>query len=206
MLTVVNKMETINKAHEIMILLLKDFNSHTATSLSKKLEMSRWGMWKILKRLEKEHLIILKRVGSGKTSTQTIGLNWGNVLTEKNLALALTQEALRYKRWRFNFEKLEKYADFLIVFGSVLHSPEEANDVDVLVVAEKKNLSSIGDLIDEIQVSMEKNVHSINFTKSEFKKELKKGNKAYMDAVKKGVILFGQENFIKFIKGMQYGS
>ena len=35
--------------------------------------------------------------------------------------------------------------------------------------------------------------------KLEFKDELKKQNKAYIDALKKGIILFGQDNFIKFI-------
>ena len=37
----------------------------------------------------------------------------------------------------------------------------------------------------------------------EFKEELKKQNKAYIDALKKGVILFGQDNFIEFIRSLK---
>lgn len=205
-MTTINKMETIkNKAQKIVTILLKDLKGHTATSLSKGLKVSRWGVWKILKKLEKDQLIILESIGTGRTSTRRIKLNWDNILVEKTLALSLTQEALKYKRWRFNFNKLEKKVDFLILFGSILHSPKEAGDIDILVVTEKKNLIHVGDLIIKIQVSQEKDIHPINFTKLEFKKELKRGNKAYMDAIKKGIILFGQESFIKFMKGVQYG-
>ena len=37
----------------------------------------------------------------------------------------------------------------------------------------------------------------------EFENELKRKNKAFIDAIKKGIILFGQENFIKFMRGLQ---
>ncbi|MFH1591842.1 MAG: hypothetical protein ABIB47_00540 [Candidatus Woesearchaeota archaeon] len=196
------------KSREIPLVLLKDFSTtHTITSLAKELNMSRVGMWKLLKKLERDELIKLEPIGKGKTSTYRISLNWDNLLVEKTLALSLTQEALKHKRWRFNFEKLEKEVEFLILFGSILHSPKRANDVDILVVIEKKNLVNIGDLIVKIQVSQEKDIHSINFTKPEFKKELKKGNKAYAGAIKKGVILFGQESFINFMKEVHgYGN
>ncbi|MEK6869379.1 MAG: HTH domain-containing protein, partial [Nanoarchaeota archaeon] len=89
-MTTINKMETISRHQKIMNILLKDFSSHTATSLSKELKMSRWGAWKILKKLEKDNLVIIESIGSGETSTSTIKLNWDNILTEKTLALSLT--------------------------------------------------------------------------------------------------------------------
>ena len=39
----------------------------------------------------------------------------------------------------------------------------------------------------------------INFTSSEFKNEIQE-NKAFKDAIKNGIILFGQEKFVKFMK------
>ena len=48
-----------------------------------------------------------------------------------------------------------------------------------------------------------KKIHLIDLTESEFSQELKRPNKAYVDALKKGIILFGQENFIKFIRGLE---
>ncbi len=198
-------METIPKKQKIMCILLKDFDSnHTATSLSKTFKMSRWGLWKILRKLEKDQLIILDSIGTGKTSTYKIRLNWENPIVEKTLSLYLTEESLNHKRWRFNFGKLENKTNFLILFGSILQSQKEANDIDIIMVAEKKSFTIIDDLIIKIKISIDKDIHSISFTKQEFKKELKR-NKAYIDAVKKGIVLFGQENFVEFMRGIQYG-
>ena len=194
-------METINKPQKIMNILVKDFSIHTATSLSKELKMSRWGIWKILKKLEKDNLIIIEPVGSGKTSTSTIKLNWGSILAEKTLALSLTQEALKYKRWLHDFSSLQEEIDFLILYGSILYT-KEANDIDIIGIAKEKKLAKINDKMLRIQGTLNKKIHSINLTQKEFKEELKKPNKAYLDALKKGVILFGQENFIEFVKGL----
>ena len=57
-------------------------------------------------------------------------------------------------------------------------------------------------IIDKIQKTEHKKIHLIDFTTSEFKKELQH-NKAFIDATKKGTILFGQENFIKFMKPLK---
>ena len=58
----------------------------------------------------------------------------------------------------------------------------------------------IGKIISNIQITQDKKIHAINLTEKELKQELKDKNKAYIEALKKGVVLFGQENFIKFIK------
>lgn len=198
-------METINKpARRIATVLLKDFSIHTATSLSKELKMSRQGIWKILRKLEKEGFIMLEQVGSGKTSTQRIRLNWDNEAVEKILALSLLQEALQHQRWRFDFAELKPEVDFLILYGSILHSPKEAGDIDIIGVASKeKKLAKISDKILKAQETQAKKIHSINLTPKEFKRELKRPNKAYAEAIRKGVILFGHENFIKFIRELQ---
>lgn len=192
-----------NTAQQVATTLLKDFSVHTATALSKIIKLSRQGTWKILRQLEKEGLIVLEQMGTGKTSLQRIKLNWENVLLEKVLSLSLTQDALKHKRWRHDFAHLENKVDFLILYGSILNSPKEARDIDVIGVAPKQNLSKINDLVQKIQETQAKKIHSINFTQYEFKQELKKPNKAFVDAFKKGVILFGQEKFIEFVKGLQ---
>lgn len=199
-------MDTIkNTPQKIVTILLKDFTKiHTATTLSNQLSMSRWGVWKILKKLEKDEFIILDRVGTGKTSTQKIKLNWDNILVEKTLVFSLTQEALKHKRWRYNFDDIKQEFDFLILYGSILHSFREAKDIDILgVVSKEKKLAKIKDIFLNIQETQTKKIHSINLTKKEFKQELKKLNKAYLEAVRKGVVLFGQENFIKLIRELQ---
>ena len=76
-------METNKK---ILKILLKEFSvDHTITSLSKEAGLSRVGTWKILKRLEKENLIILSQIGTGKTSINRISLNWNNLVLKRPL-------------------------------------------------------------------------------------------------------------------------
>lgn len=185
----------------ILTVLLKDISAtHTATSLSKHLKMSRWGTWKILKQLESKSLIKLKTVGSGKTSTFIIMINFDNILTKKSLALYLTEESLAQERWQANFSDLEKETEFIILFGSILHSAKEANDIDMIIVAKTRNFIKIQKILDKIQKSEIKKIHNINFTEEEFKKELENKNKAFIEAIKKGIILFGQEKFVDFMK------
>ncbi len=188
---------------KVLVLLLKDYSGiHTASSISLKLKMSRWGVWKVLKRLEKEEIIVLRSVGKGRTSTKLVSLNFENKVTIKSLELFLVQEAMRQKRWVFNFEELEAEVEFMLLFGSVLHSPKTAGDIDILTVSKKRKLKDVNKVILKLQRSQEKMIHSFNYTEKEFRIELLDHNKSFMDGIKKGVILFGQENFVSFMRGI----
>jgi len=197
---------TENKTNtKILKILLKDFAiKPTITSLAKETGMSRVGIWKVLKKLKKDNLIILSPIGAGKTSTYIINLNWENPLVEKTLSLALTEDALKNQRWRVNFAELEDNVSFLILFGSVLNNPKEANDLDIiLVVKNKQSFHAVNKKILKIQQTQLKKIHNLDLTKNEFIAELKGPNKAYLDALKKGVVLYGQENFVNFVKNLQ---
>ena len=192
----------LKKSYEILKILLKDISKkHTVTSLAKERGISRVGSWKLLQELEKENLVLLTSIGPEKTSVREVSLNWDNPILEKTLALLLAEEALKQDKWRYNFKELKNHVDFLILFGSILHSPKEANDIDILsLVSDEENFAKIGKIITDIQITQSKKIHAINFTEKELKHELKEKNKAYLEALKKGVVLFGQENFIKFIE------
>jgi len=197
-------METDKPDTKILKILLKGFSvKPTITLLAKEIGMSRVGTWKTLKKLEADKLITLSPVGAGKTSAYIISLNWDNPLAEKTLALALTEEALRNPRWISNFAELEAKADFTIIYGSILHSAKEAHDIDILnVISSQNKFLEIEEATRKVQKTQMKKVHALNFTPAEFKVELKKPNKVLIDALKKGIILFGQEKFIKLIMSL----
>lgn len=188
---------------DILKAILRDLTiKNTITSLSKKLSITRMGVWKALKNLESNKFVNLIPAGGGKTSTYKLRLNWENPLVEKNLVTLLLEEAMKNQKWTINFAELEDKIDFLILYGSILHSPKDAKDIDILsVVKNKKQFVEINKIITKIQLTQIKKIHAINFTKEEFKNELiTQNNKAFIDAIEKGVVLFGQENFIKFVK------
>lgn len=189
---------------DILRILLKDISKkQNITSLSEEIKIKRPGTWKALKKLELKNLINLTPFGKGKTSVYEITLNWENPLVEKTLAAILTEDTLKQEKWRYNFKELEYQVEFLILFGSILHSPKKANDIDILNVLNKGKFEKIDKILKRIQVTQNKKIHAIDITKKELKEELRDKNKAYLDAFKRGVVLFGQENFIKFIKDIK---
>src|SRR3989338_11251801 len=134
-----------NTESKILKILLKQFSiTWTVTSLSNEIKISRVGIWKVMKKLEKEGLIVLTQIGQGKTSTASIKLNWENIILEKKLALILTEETLDYQRWLKSFEELKEITEFVILYGSILNYPQEANDIDFLeMVSNKKSFLKI---------------------------------------------------------------
>ena len=198
-------MEIVNNNLEnaLFFLLKNPFEIHTATSMANNLEITRPGMWKILNKLSNEGLINLEGVSKTKTSTIIIKLNHSNQITEKMLSLILTKEALKQQRWMANFKDLENNVHFLILFGSILNKPKEAEDIGILVITDKKSFKAIEEITLKIQKTLLKKIHFIDLTKEEFYQELKKQNKAYIDAIKKGVVLYGQDSFVQFMKDLQ---
>src|SRR3989338_3436997 len=192
-------------AQRILTIVLRNVaGAPTLAMLAESLSLSHVGVWKAVKKLEAEQFIILKKAGTKENSTYTIHLNWSNPLVEKTLALALEHEATKQKRWVHDFAEVGKEVDFLMLYGSILHSPKEANDIDVLAVVSKKDgFIRVDKIISKIQISQLRKIHLIDFSSKELRGELKRPNKAFLDAFKKGVILFGQDKFVKFIKEMQ---
>src|SRR3989338_8564479 len=196
-------MQASTTNNEILKILAKESTTQpTITDLAREIGLTRVGMWKMLKKLESEKVILLSQIGSGKTSTYTVALNWGNPLVEKQLAVFFTEDALNYQRWLFSFAELEDKVEFLILYGSILHTPKKVNDIDLLaVVSRKERFIQIEETLQKIQKTQVKKIHLISVTPSELSEELKKQNRAYSEVIKKGVILFGQEKFIKYSRG-----
>jgi len=204
-LITINQMETENKTSDriLSILLKEPFGKNTITSLAAALEITRQGLWKAISKLEEEKLILVERITNKKTSTALIQLNWHYPLTEKKLLFIITKESLQYERWIDEFKALKDHSSFLILFGSILHSPKTANDIDLLsIVSKKEDFKAMDENIRRIQITQLKKIHFIDMTEEEFKTELKRPNKAYLDALKKGMVLHGYEQFIQFIKGI----
>ena len=197
-----------NSAHRILNAILRHTHkSLTISEIRDILKISHVGTWKALKKLESEKIVILRAAGNKKNSTYSVYLNWDNPLVEKTLALALENEAASQRKWLVNFAELENKIDFLILYGSILTSPQKSEDIDLISVVSKKNVSTeIERIIMKVQKTQIKPIHNIIFAPANLKYEIKKPNKAFINALKEGVILFGQNKFVKFMRSLQHGS
>ena len=191
-------------AQRILIVILRyAAGSPTIAILAEILEMTHVGVWKALKKLEADNMITLKAVGNKKNNPYTANLNWDNHLVEKTLVLALEHEAASQRRWIINFTALENKVDFLMLYGSILVSSKKANDIDILsVVSKKGSAMDIERVIMNVQKTQVKPIHNIICAPAGLKEELKKQNIAFINAVKEGIVLFGQDKFVAFMRRM----
>jgi len=184
-----------NEEEAILKILKNPYESYNSRSLSKIIGISHAGMFKLLKKLEKERILVSKSIGKARIYS----INFENSLALKRAELALMLEANNNLRWIEEFKKLKSEANFIILFGSITRNEKEAKDVDLLVVADKDKFKIINQIISDKNKITAKRIHLILQSKEDFKKDLKNKNKATIEIIKTGSILFGQEEFVKIL-------
>jgi hypothetical protein len=185
-------------SRRILTHLFRDFLiSHTVSSLADELSKNRVGVWRELKKLHSKNFVRLSPIGSGKTNVFVVNLNWKNPLVEKLLGIYLMEEAMKQEKSRLDFRKIENAAGFLIVYENGLKREKTINIVNV--VSEKNKFIKIKQP-SEFQNGQTGKVKAMNFTETQFLDEIKKPNEKILEAIKSGIVLFGQEKFIEFLK------
>ena len=185
-----------------MIFVLSIFKSpeveYNANSISKKMGISSMGALKIAKRLEKENIIKSKKLGKAKF----YNLNLHNDYVRQYVKFLLKREAEHahpyIKVWIKDIEKI-KSADAAILFGSVLRKQKEAKDIDVVLIINKKGYHKSKKEIEDIDLLNTKKIHPMYQTKDDFKKNIKKGDKPLLSAIK-GIAVFGEDLIIKLLE------
>src|SRR3989338_8977790 len=142
------------KERETLLILFKDFtNFYNANSISKTLKISHVGAQKIFKRLLKGNIVTSRTIGK----SIIYKLHFNNSYVSPLIAFLLVDEADNFKRWKEEFKEFEK-PKILILFGSVLKN-KDYKDIDLLIVIENKNYSTIMNLIDKKNKILIKPVH-----------------------------------------------
>ena len=190
-------MEGLSKEQEILKILFKEFKeSYNSRNLSKKINISHAGAFKLLKKLEERKIVLAKKIG--KANIYSINLE--NNVAIKELELLLAIEAQNYQNWLEEFRELNEKSSLVILFGSIIRNEKEAKDIDLFVVSEKNKLPEIKKIIEDKNKLTAKKMHVIIQTKEDFIKDIKNKNKVSLEIIKTGIILFGNENLIKYMK------
>ncbi len=187
------------KEKEALIVLFKDFTIfYNAHSISKLLNISHAGAQKIFKRLLKQNLLIDKKIG--KAIVYKLKLE--DDYARKLIAFLLADEANSFRRWKEEFRELSKKAKIVILYGSAIKNYAKANDIDIMIVIDKKDAGEINKIIKQKQEILPKNLHAIKLTYGDMAKNLHAKNKAIIDIIKNGIVIYGQDRYVGLIKNV----
>ena len=189
-------------ASRILNFLLRARELHNINQISRKLRLSVGSVHKILKNLEERDVVRGKELGNAiyynlnLDNSEAIKLLELILIDEKNGLMAENKTARVYAL------DLKKYnAKCIILFGSIIDKAEEAKDVDVLyIVRSKKQIKEVNNFCLEISKIRTKKINPLIMLEQDAMNNLKNQNKAMIDIFKNGVVLNGEEVFIKIAK------
>jgi len=183
--------------YKSILVLFKDFLiPYNSRNLSNVVGISHAGMFKLLKKLEKREIIKPKRIGKAVIYS----LNMNNAITKREIEMALTLEAQNYFKWLEEFSVLKDTSEFIVLFGSIIKNEKSAKDIDVLIIADKKNFNKINNEVRKKNKILNKKIHLVLQSIDDFKKDVNNKNKIMLDIIKKGVVLFGQEKITNILE------
>jgi|SRR3989339_421930 len=192
---------TNNEMHFILSIFKNPEKEYNANSIAKHLGISSMGALKIAKKLEKENIIISKKLGKANF----FKINFDNNYVKQYLGFLLKREAEQsasyVKVWIREIRKL-KSADAAILFGSVLQKQKDAGDVDVLLITNQKKFAKLKKEIESLDVLNVKKLHPLYQTKEDVVKNVKKEDKPLLNAIK-GIVVLGEDAIIKLFEKLK---
>ena len=178
--------------------LLRNFELNNINQISKELKVSVGSAFKILRGLEKNKIVVLKKLGNA---------NYYKLDLENNETVKLSELLLlREKRNLRGYAKIYadeikefKNAELIILFGSILKN-KEFNDVDVLFVTNK--VKEVPKFCLGISKVKTKPINPLILRKSDLIKEIKNKKEPILEIIRTGVVLKGESIFLRVIKNV----
>lgn len=189
-------MQEITKAEIAIVLSLVKSPEivYNANNLAKVVNITSMGVLKILKRLENETILKSKKIGKATVYR----INTKNPYARDYVSLILSREKLytqsRVKRWIEELKKI-KNAEIVVLFGSILQK-ENYNDVDVLLITNKKMFSKLEKEIEDLNKINIKRIHPLYQSFGDIIKNIKNGDRPVINAIK-GIFVKGENKFLE---------
>ncbi len=173
----------------------KDYNAY---NLAKEIGLSAMGAFKILKRLEKEEMVIPKQLANATFYKLNLDSDYVRQYVKFLLKREAEQAHPYVKVWISEIRKI-KNADAAILFGSVLRKHKEARDIDAVLITDQKRFSRAEKEIEEINNLNVKKIQPVFQSQEDFIKNINKGDKVLLNALK-GIVAFGEDLIIEMMK------
>lgn len=163
---------------------------YNANSISKLIGISSMGALKIAKRLEKENILSSRELGKAKFFRLNLDSEYVMDYVQFLLKREAEQAHAYVKVWINEIRKL-KSADAAILFGSVLTKFREAGDIDAVLITDRKKFAKLKEEVEEVNKINIKRLHPVYQSKADFIKNISKGDKVLLNAIK-GIVVFGE--------------
>ncbi len=188
-----------DKEIEILLLLIKDIsNDYNSNNITKKIAITSAGAFKAMKNLEKKKLIIGKRMG--KAIFYKVNLE--DYYTFRTMETLLINEAReKASRWLDEFNDLYKHTEIVMIFGSIVKNPKNANDIDLLIISKKNDI--IDNIIKERRTISTRPIHVIKKTLNDFNESLKSRDEILLNIIQSCYILNGYDKLLEVIKNVR---
>lgn len=190
--------ELTKKEQEALLIIYKDVaNFYNANSLSKEIKITQVGAMKLLKRFEKNNILLSKRIGK----SIVYKINIEEEIVQKLIAFALINEASKHQRWKDEFKPLYKKDRIILFYGSASRNYSNAKDIDIFIVIDKKDSNEVSKKLEKIQSILPKKLHAIKATKKDFIKNIKESNKSMVEILKTAIVLYGYDKYMEVVNG-----
>lgn len=190
--------EVTKAEQKALLTLYKDFTVYyNANSLSKKLGITQVGAMKLLKRLEKNKIVLSRRIGK----SIIYKVNVEEELIQRLLAFTLANEAKKYERWAHEFKPLGKKGRIVLFYGSASRNYAPAKDIDVMIVLDKNDASDVHSSLNAVQKFLSKKLHPLIATRNDLFKNLQEHNEAMTEIIKTAIVLYGYDEYMEIVNG-----
>jgi tRNA(Glu) U13 pseudouridine synthase TruD len=189
---------TDNEMHFMLGIFKSPELEYNANSISKLIGISSMGALKIAKRLEKENILISRELGKAKFFRLNLDREYVRDYVKFLLKREVEQANSYVKVWINEIRKL-KSAYVAILFGSVLTKYKEAGDIDAVLITDKKKFAKLKEEVEEVNKINIKQLHPVYQSKADFIKNISKGDKVLLNAIK-GIIVFGEDMILEVLR------
>ena len=186
------------KEIEALLVIFKDYSvSYNAHSISARMDITPRGALKVLKSLRSRGLLTGRTLGKA-TFYKT---NFDDAYAVKTIETLLMQEARECASlWVSEFKELFQAAEIAILFGSIIRSPKNAKDVDLLLVLAENSFGSAKRLIEDKNKVLLKPIHPIYQSADDIKNSLKRRDPVIVNALRRGYVLHGYDKLVGILE------
>jgi DNA-binding Lrp family transcriptional regulator len=191
-------MLTIKEKKVLRMILFAFDADYSINQIAKECKIAPNGALKILNKFKNEGILTIRDIANIKSYK----INFEDEKAELILELALMQDLdNKIKNRLDDLKEMKGIADSSIIFGSYLTS-KDPDDLDILFILKKENYKNYKESLKNIKDIMPIKIHDIAQTKEDIEKNIIRKDLIVLDAIKKGIILWGQRTIIGVIKNV----